>query len=95
MARQFLSQYVSGTNDDPSLMSIHFYDSSFDPHLDFGKTKAQLLTGIANKTYRSGGTQTGTAINATIAKILAANFDKGLNKILIVMTDGYSYDSVK
>ena len=40
MARQFLYQYISGTNDDPALTSIHFYDSSFDPHLDFGKTRA-------------------------------------------------------
>ena len=54
-----------------------------------------MLQGIANKTYRSGGTLTGQSINATTAKIIAANFDKGLNKVMVVMTDGYSYDSVK
>ncbi len=53
-----------------------------------------MLSGIAAKTLRGGGTTTGDAINKTIAKILAANFDKGLNKILVVVTDGKSYDNV-
>lgn len=53
-----------------------------------------MITGIQAKGYRAGGTYTGDAINKTIAKILAANFDKGVNKILIVFTDGKSYDPV-
>ena len=52
------------------------------------------MAGIASKTLRGGGTSTGDAINKTIAKILAADFDKGVNKILVVMTDGKSYDNV-
>ncbi len=39
-------------------------------------------------------TFTGDAINQTITKILAANFDAGLNKILILLTDGKSNDPV-
>ena len=53
-----------------------------------------MLARIASKSYRGGGTTTGDSINKTIAKILAANFDNGLNKILVVMTDGKSYDNV-
>jgi hypothetical protein len=52
------------------------------------------LAGIASKNYRAGGTLTGDAINKTIQKIINANFDSGLNKILIVMTDGKSNDQV-
>lgn len=44
-------------------MSVHFYDSSFDPYLYYGNTKAQLLAGVASKNYRAGGTLTGDAIN--------------------------------
>lgn len=49
--------------DDPKLMSIHFYDSTFEPYLGYGNTKAQLLSGISSKFYRSNATKTGDAIN--------------------------------
>lgn len=53
------------------------------------------MSGIASKTLRGGGTTTGEGIfNKTISKILAVNFDKGLSKILVVITDGKSYDNV-
>ncbi len=93
-AKQFLYDYINTTNDDPTLDSIHFYDSTFEPWLGYGNTKAQLLAGITSKPYRGLGTYTGSAINQTIAKILAANFSAGVNKVLIVLTDGFSYDDV-
>lgn len=52
------------------------------------------MTQIPIKPYRARGTLTGIAINQTIDRILAANFKKGLPKIMVVMTDGASYDSV-
>jgi methylmalonyl-CoA mutase cobalamin-binding subunit len=52
------------------------------------------LAAVTTKYYRALGTNTGSAINQTVDKIMAANFDKGLNKIMIVLTDGYSYDDV-
>jgi len=54
-----------------------------------------MLSMIAAKPYRSLGTKTGLAINATVDKIRAKNFPKGVPKILIVMTDGNSFDDVK
>lgn len=90
----FLTQYLSSTYDDPLLTSVFFYDSALETYLNFGNTKTVLLSGVSTKPYRSGGTYTGDAINKTVAKILAANFDKGMGKILIVMTDGKSFDPV-
>lgn len=74
LALDFLVAYIGRTYDDPKLMSLHFYDDEFDPYMDYGKTRAQLLTAANTKFYRSGGTLTGKSINATIAKIEAANF---------------------
>lgn len=42
----------------------------------------------------AGGTYTGNAIRKAVNKILSANLDKGLKKILVVVTDGKSYDEV-
>lgn len=94
-ARSFLYTYVNQTYDDLSLMSIHFYDSTFDPWLYYGNNRATLLSGIQSKPYRSGGTKTGSAINASVAEIKKANYPNGVPKIMVIMTDGVSYDSVK
>ena len=76
------------------MMSIHFYDAAIDPYLDYNKTKTQLVTGVRSKTYRAGGTYTGKAIKSAVDKIQASNLGDGVNKILIVITDGQSYDQV-
>lgn len=94
LALDFLTKYITETLDDPKLTSIHFYNSAFERYLNYGNTKTQLLAGIASKIYRQLGTLTGSAINQTIELINAGNFPKGLNKIMIVMTDGLSYDDV-
>lgn len=94
LALDFLEMYANETNDDFSKMSLHFYDNNFDPYIDYGKDKAYFMTQIPIKPYRAFGTLTGKAINATVDKIIAANFQNGLPKILVVMTDGASYDSV-
>lgn len=52
------------------------------------------MAGIATKYYRGQGTYTGDAINKTVGKILMGNFDKGLNKVIVVLTDGRSNDQV-
>ncbi len=93
-ALSFLETYVNTTNDDLSLMSIHFFDSAFDFYLDYGKNRATLLSMIQSKPYRGGGTATGNAINSSVSLIKAKNFPKGLPKILVILTDGGSYDSV-
>lgn len=86
--------YVNDTNDDLTKMSIHFFDSTFEQYITFGHDKAYFMSQIPLKPYRALGTKTGLAINATIDRILAANFKNGLPKVMVVMTDGGSYDSV-
>jgi hypothetical protein len=53
-----------------------------------------MLSQIVSKIYRAGGTQTGRGMNSTTDKIIAGNFKNGIPKIMVVMTDGASYDSI-
>ncbi len=75
-------------------MSIHFYDSTYEPYIYYGNNRATILGMIASKPYRSRGTYTGLAINASVARIGAANYPNGVPKILVILTDGGSYDNV-
>ena len=75
-------------------MSIHFYDTDFDPYIDYGTDRSTMLNMITSKVYRSQGTLTGKGINATVEKIRARNFKNGVPKIMVILTDGHSYDSV-
>lgn len=93
-ALDFLTIYVNQTLDDLSIMSINFFDSTFDPYINFGYNRAQILSMIAAKSYRSAGTKTGNGINQTVAKIMSQNFPNGLPKLLVILTDGGSYDDV-
>jgi hypothetical protein len=49
---------------------------------------------IKAKIYRSKGTYTGIAINASVARIAAKNYPNGLPKLLVILTDGGSADDV-
>ena len=40
LALDFLVDYINRTYDDPKLMSVHFYDDSYDSYMDYGHTKA-------------------------------------------------------
>jgi uncharacterized protein with von Willebrand factor type A (vWA) domain len=93
-AKSFLYAYVNQTYDDLSLMSIHFFDSSFEPWVYYGNNRANILNMIQSKVYRGAGTATGNAINASVSLIKAANYPNGVPKILVILTDGGSYDSV-
>jgi matrilin len=75
-------------------MSIHFFDSTFDPYIYYGNNRANMLNMIQSKAYRGAGTATGSAINASVALIKAKQFPNGVPKILVILTDGGSYDSV-
>lgn len=89
-----METYINNTNDDLTKASIHFFDSTFDPYIYYGNNLSYFQTKIPVKPYRSGGTYTGIAINKTVDEILAANFQNGLPKLMAVLTDGGSYDSV-
>lgn len=93
-ALKFLTTYVNRTNDDLSIMSIHFYDTTYEPYIGYGNNRATILSMINSKPYRSRGTMTGRAINASIASIASGNYPNGVPKILVILTDGVSYDDV-
>lgn len=93
-AKDFLYAYVNQTYDDLSLMSIHYYDSTFDPSIYYGNNRAAILSMIQAKAYRGLGTYTGSAINSSVNLINAANYPNGVPKLLVILTDGGSYDSV-
>lgn len=86
--------YVNETNDDPSLMSINFFSSSYQNYILYGNNKSTILSMLQAKTYPGGGTNTGSAINATTSIIDWGNFSNGLPKIMVVLTDGGSSDDV-
>ena len=82
------------TNDDLSIMSIHFYSSSYKPYIYYGNNRADMLSLIQSKPYPGGGTYTGKAINASVASIAAGNYPNGVPKLRVILTDGVSYDDV-
>ena len=93
-ALKFLETYVNRTNDDLSIMSIHFFDSTYEPYIGYGHNRAQILSLIAAKPYRSKGTYTGVAINASVASIASGHYPNGVPKLLVILTDGGSVDNV-
>jgi uncharacterized protein YegL len=46
------------------------------------------------KTYPAGGTLTGSAINKTVLFIKGSTLPTGLPRVLVILTDGVSYDDV-
>ena len=77
-----------------ALMSVHFYSGTFEHFRDYGHTRAELLSSIQSKPYLGGSTLTGHGINRTVAAINAGNYPNGVPKIMVVLTDGISYDNV-
>ena len=93
--KTFLTNYVTQTTDDPTLISINYFDAAFDTSVSFGSSKSAIISAIASKTCRcSGNGNLGLAINSTIAKINAQGFSNGVNKILVVLVGTTSSDSV-
>ena len=86
--------YINQTFDDFSLMSIHFYSSDFVEYIPYGNKYDYFLKKIQNKKYAAGGTQTGLALRKTVDRVIAAKYPSGLPKIIAVLTDGASHDSV-
>lgn len=93
-ALKFVETYVGQTYDDLSIMSIHFYSTTYQTYIGYGNNRANMITMIKNKPYPGGGTLTGKAINASVATIASGNYPNGVPKLLVILTDGVSYDDV-
>lgn len=93
--KTFLTNYVNQTTDDPTLISINYFDAAYDASVGFGSSKSAILSAIPSKTCRcSGNGNLGLAINSTIAKINSRGFSNGVNKILVVLVGSTSSDNV-
>jgi hypothetical protein len=90
-----LTNYVSQTKDDLGLMSIHYYDATFDSSVGFGSSKASILSAISSKSCRcTGNGNLGNAINNTISRINAAGYSNGIPKLLVILVGSSSLDNV-
>ncbi|XP_019636957.1 PREDICTED: mucin-like protein isoform X1 [Branchiostoma belcheri] len=101
---EITKNFVQNTTSDfqigpaNTLVAVVQYQSS--PHDEFPlnryTTLDELLPAIRNISYRSGGTQTGLAIDYVLDSSLTEynGARPGVPKVVIVVTDGHSGDSV-
>ena len=76
---------------------MHFYPfvyfkvvSDFDEHYE----KSSILAAISSIGYPSGGTYTGSALDLARSRLYGRSARHGIPDMLVVITDGYSKDSV-
>ncbi|KAG7469864.1 hypothetical protein MATL_G00133270 [Megalops atlanticus] len=102
LVRKFIHRIVDGL--DVSLKKVRvgivLYSDSPEAkvYLNSFEEKDELLQFIKILPYRGGGTQTGAALNFTRENVFTKNagsrWDKGVQQLAIVITDGKSQDEV-
>lgn len=76
-------------------MSIQYYDTTYDPSVIYGNSKASILSAIFGKSCRcSTSGNLGNAINTTVTKINALNLPNGVPKIIVALVGSNSNDNV-
>ncbi|KAG8010914.1 Collagen alpha-6(VI) chain [Nibea albiflora] len=101
--RQFLRSVVTGLDIGPDKVRVGLAQYSNDPYKEFllndHMDKSSLLAQLDSFPYRTGGTETGKAINFTIkeyfTKEAGSRIDQRVPQIAVVITDGDSTDDVK
>lgn len=101
--RQFLRSVVSGLDIGPDKVRVGLAQYSNEPHREFllkdHMDKTSLLDQLNRFPYRTGGTETGKAINFTRTEFFTEEAgSRAANRvpqILMVLTDGDSTDDVK
>ncbi|XP_035686817.1 mucin-like protein [Branchiostoma floridae] len=101
---EITKSFVQNTTSDFQIGTAHtqvgvvqYEDNPYDEFpLNQYATLDELLTAIRNITYRGGGTQTGKAIDHVVDNSLTESHGArpGVPKVVIVVTDGQSWDSV-
>ena len=91
----FLSNYLSTTNDDPSLISVNYYDLNLDQTVPF--SASNTLDSIKTITQAhvcrcAGFSNLGVSINATITNIQAQNYSSGVPKLIVAVVGSTSTD---
>lgn len=93
----FLNNYVSISKDDPSLLSINYYDLNLQTSVSFnqGNSLVSMMALTLAKTCRCAAqSNLGQSLNSTVNNIIAANFPAGVNKIIVALVGTTSLDDV-
>ncbi|KAI3361009.1 hypothetical protein L3Q82_012904, partial [Scortum barcoo] len=101
--RQFLHSVINGLDIGPDKVRIGLAQYSDEPHQEFllkdHMDKASLLTAVEQFPYRTGGTETGKAIDFLqtqyFTKEAGSRASQRVPQIAVVITDGDSTDDVK
>lgn len=101
--RLFLRSLASGLDVGPDKIRIGLAQYSTEPHQEFllkdHMEKAALLAALDSLPYRTGGTETGKAINFLhtqyFTKEAGSRADQRVPQIAVVITDGDSSDDVE
>ena len=94
----FLNNYIAMTNDDPTIISISYYDLNLQSSIDYSpsNTKVNIMVTNSAKACRcSGNSNLGASLNSTIAKIQTQNFNSGISKIIVAIVGTTSLDDVQ
>ncbi|XP_027131185.1 collagen alpha-6(VI) chain isoform X3 [Larimichthys crocea] len=99
--RQFLRSVVTGLDIGPDKVRVGLAQYSNDPYKEFllkdHMDKSSLLAQLDSFPYRTGGTETGKAINFTreyFTEEAGSRAKERVPQILVVITDGDSTDDV-
>nr|XP_013011153.1 vitrin [Cavia porcellus] len=90
-----LSKEFEISDTDTRIGAVQY---TYEQRLEFGfdkyHTKADILNAIKNVGYWSGGTSTGAAIHYTLEQLFKKS-KPNKRKLMILITDGRSYDDVR
>lgn len=92
-----MTNYAIATKDDPTLISINYFDTTIDPvfSLSTSSTQTSLISSIIGHSCRCAfGTNLGVSLNSTINAINAASLPNGVPKIIVVIVGSSSMDNV-
>lgn len=95
--KQFITDYMSTSKDDPSLMSLSFYGATTQRIVSQSSTNSQvslLAAAIGHSCSCSSSPYLGQALNATTNHILSRSIPKATPKVIVVITGSTSLDDV-
>jgi hypothetical protein len=95
--KQFLTDYMSNSNDDPSLMSLSYYDSTTQRVIPQSSTNSQvglLAAAVGHVCACSLSPYLGQALNSTANHITSLSSTKSIPKLIIAIVGSNSLDDV-
>ena len=98
LIKQFITNYIAHSQDEPAMTSLSFYDSAVENvvSLSSGNTQATILAALLSHSCRcnNNAPNLGAAINTTTNNIIAKGYAKGVPKIIVAIVGSTSVDNV-